>query len=124
MNNDYWLERQRKLYGQTLDELNKLLISDYEYTFKLIYADMMDTYANIIGADDKPLMSHLYAYNRYYKLLKKINTRLIDLGSKEERYMNDYLTEMYEKNAKIVGEEFSLSTRIDEDRIREIANTD
>lgn len=123
-NNDYWLSRQKKLYDQTLDELNRLIIIDLEKAFKVIYADMIDMYNKILGEDGKPLKSHLYTYNRYYNLVKKIQKELADLGSKEDKYIGDYLTQMYEDNAKIIGEQFNLSSHIDMERIKELCMTD
>lgn len=123
-NSNYWLKRQKKLLDQSIDELNALMVNDLENAFRTIYTDIIDMYSKILGEDGKPLKSHLYAYNRYYKLLKKIQTQLADLGVLEEKYIGDYLTKMYEDNSKLIGEEFSLSTNIDKERIREICNTD
>lgn len=122
--NNYWLKRQKKLFNQTLEELNTLMVNDLENTFRTVYMDIIDMYNKILGEDGKPLKSHLYAYNRYYKLIKNIQVQLAELGALEEKYIGDYLTQMYEDNAKIIGEEFTLSTYIDKDRVRDICNTD
>jgi len=121
---NYWTKRQKKLLNLTIEELEELLKDNYEYALNKTYQEMIDMYITILDEQGKPLISHLYAYNRYYNIIKKINNILTDLGSKEEKIFGEYLTRMYKDNETIINSEFSLTTHIDTDKVENIIRED
>ena len=79
---DYWRKRQLQLleleYQDALKELRKI----YKVATDRIAERLLKTY-NEICEEGTPLVSKLYQYNRYYRLLKELQNILIDLGVQE-----------------------------------------
>ena len=119
-----YITRQRKLLNQSVDELNTLLLNAYNNAYQEIYTLLVDTYAKIIDEDGKPLQSHLYQYNRYYNIEKKLQSIIRRLGGIEEKELGRHLTQMYEDNAKIISHQFGLQDHIDEEHVETLLKTD
>lgn len=114
----------KSLLQSSIDELDSIIVREYQLAVKYIYSDIVDTYMTILGEDDKPLMSHLYKYNRDVILYKKINNRLKELGKIEEIELSKAMKDLYKKNEKVIGKEFNLSTHIDEDKLKDVIKKD
>ena len=68
------------------------------------------------------MVSKLYQYNRYYKLVKQLQSILRDLGVKEEKLITNALEDLYKKNYEALSEGPTVPIR--EQDIQELIHQD
>jgi len=125
----YWTNRIKafeKAYKALGDKaINKTELAmkrEYRRISDRLIAELEAMYDKLIieAQDGKPLISHLYQYNKYYEMLGKIEKELLVLGDRQNRTLSRSLEDMYEKNTKLVGESFNLGTSINPERVQEV----
>lgn len=80
---------------------------------------VLDLYTKI-SVDNKPLLSHLYQFKRYYKLTKDIQDKLTSLGIKQERLFTEELEKYYKANAEMLADQFEIPFETTDKKIKEI----
>lgn len=121
---DKYTRSQRKLLNHLTNELEEALKNEYDIVYGRLYEELLKLYNKIIDEDGKPLLSHLYEFDRYYKVAKLLQDKIKTLGKFEEKEFTKELTKMYKDNSSLLKGEFHLSTDIDEETIKQVLNTD
>lgn len=67
---------------------------------------------------DKPLLSKLYQFRRYYKLIKDIQKKLTQLGLKQERIFTDAMEKFYKENCEILADQFEKPFELTDIKIK------
>ena len=120
---DYWRKRQLQLleleYKDALKELQKI----YKVATDRIAEQLLKTYTEISGSGD-PLVSKLYQYNRYYRLLRELQNILRDLGLSEEKVMTKHMKKLYEQNYVKLGETLPPAPSVDQNTIDRLIHED
>lgn len=121
----YWMKRQQEqidnLFDKTVAETDAELAAQYKKTLKKLRNDIASLYDQIMAEDD-PLHTHLYQYDKYWEMKNEIQAELNHLGLKESEIFPKKFTEMYENNKKIVGDQFGF-TKANPDRVKEVLNS-
>lgn len=104
---------REKLLDEHINELMEILRDAYKKSSERIINEILVLYNKIMDGENI-LVSDLYKFNRYYKLLNSVNEELARLGLYEEQEFNNKLTSLYIKNSKIVGESINFWTEIDD----------
>lgn len=112
----YWEKRELKaaqtLMDNSIEEIEKQLSKQYSATAKRLAHEIEILYREIKAAPDDVLISHRYTYDKYVKMVQKINAELKKLGSKEQILLKDELIKTYTENATRIGKEFGLASSI------------
>ena len=120
---DYWGKRQLQLpeleYKDALKELRKI----YKVATDRIAEQLLKTYTEISESGD-PLVSKLYQYNRYYRLLRELQNILRDLGISEEKVMTKHMKKLYEQNYVKLGETLPPAPSVDQNTIDRLIHED
>lgn len=120
---DYWRKRQLQLleleYKDALKELQKI----YKVATDRIAEQLLKTYTEISESGD-PLVSKLYQYNRYYRLLRELQNILRDLGLSEEKVMTKHMKKLYEQNYVKLGETLPPAPSVDQNTIDRLIHED
>lgn len=120
---DYWRKRQLQLleleYKDALKELQKI----YKVATDRIAEQLIKTYTEISESGD-PLVSKLYQYNRYYRLLRELQNILRDLGLSEEKVMTKHMKKLYEQNYVKLGETLPPAPSVDQNTIDRLIHED
>lgn len=103
-NTQYWHERQVTLE----DRLMKKSVKDVEEILKKSYkhlsTDLMDMleseYEAIVGKNGNPKRN--FDYNRYYKLMERINKRLKQMGLEETKILRTGMKDLYKRTCDVV----------------------
>ena len=114
---------KRTLLNKSIDELEKVLQSEYLRLSDKLVSYLLDLYVQII-AEEVPLHSHLYSFNKYYEMLNKVQSELASLGIKENRLFDERLVKLYKENCEIIGKQFSLANDIRTKDVLSIVKTD
>ena len=114
---------KRTLLNKSIDELEKILQSEYLRLSDKLVSYLLDLYVQII-AEEVPLHSHLYSFNKYYEMLNKVQSELASLGVKENRLFDERLVKLYKDNCEIIGKQFSLANDIRTKDVLSIVKTD
>ena len=120
---DYWRKRQLQLleleYKDALKELQKI----YKVATDRIAEQLIKTYTEISESGD-PLVSKLYQYNRYYRLLRELQNILRDLGINEEKVITKHMKKLYEQNYVKLGETLPPAPSVDQNTIDRLIHED
>ena len=120
---DYWRKRQLQLleleYKDALKELRKI----YKVATDRIAERLLKTY-NEICEDGSPLVSKLYQYNRYYRLLKELQNILRDLGVQEEKILTQHMEDVYKHNFDSLGEKLPPAPPVQKEVIDRLIHED
>lgn len=117
----YWTNRIDELLTLSSSNAEELLKREYQRAYKDIEAEIMKLY-NKISRDGTPTITELYRYDRYYKLMGKINSILSKLGKSEQRIINQQLTQLYLTTGKLVEEEIGAFSVINKDAAKQVVN--
>lgn len=116
-----WTKRQLKLVDKYIEKLTRLYIDEYTSALTEIRGLVLALYAKL---DDPPLLSHLYQFRRYVKLVQEIQNRLTQLGVKQEQLFTDNMMQYYKDNAEVLSDQFERPFSLTDDAIKEIVRRD
>ncbi len=114
---------KRTLLNKSIDELETILQSEYLKLSDKLVSYLLDLYVQII-AEEVPLHSHLYSFNKYYEMLNKVQSELASLGIKENKLFDERLVKLYKDNCLEIGKQFHLGTDIRTRDVLSIVKTD
>lgn len=119
---NYWDSREVQTKKALLTKserecLKELKLQYKKVSYKLI-KDIQKLYVEINSNEDV-LPSHLYQYNRYYKILANIEKQLNSLTKQNIQLIDKNLTRLYKETSKQVGEEVGFTTKIDEQLVKD-----
>lgn len=117
-----WLSR--KLLEVSVDELERILLREYQKLSDKLMSYITDLYISITDPNGVPLNSKLYQYNKYYDLLNKIQEEMTKLGLKENKTFDKKLVELYEKNTQILDKQFNLASNLRSEDVLAICKED
>lgn len=108
--NDYWVLRSLREanLNKSIDQLNKELLRCYQKSSKRLAIELKRLYLEIMEKEGKVLVSHLYQYNRYYKIMNLIEEESIRLGKEQQALFEKELTGVYNYNQKLLNNDFDV----------------
>lgn len=113
------MKKQLKLVDKYIAKLEELYKDEYIKTLDEIKGLVLDTYSKL---GPKPLLSHLYQFRRYYKLVKNIQNKLTQLGVKQEELFSKELVRYYKDNAAILSDQFERPFTQTDEEVKRIVN--
>ena len=113
--------RQIKLIDRYLARLLKLYKYEYMAALGEIKGLVLDLYRQITE-EEKPLLSHLYQFRRYYKLSKDIQKVLTQLGVKQEKLFTRELEQYFKDNAEILDDQFEVPFETKQKEMKQALN--
>lgn len=120
----YWDRRESDLlYAASLEVAEKGLSKEYQRCYRKTYQQLIDLYNELINSDGEVLISDLYKYNRYYELLNNLNENLTKLGITEKNLFTQVLTDFYNKNSEIIGNNINWLMPIEEATVKKAINS-
>ena len=107
---NYWVERALREANLThsIDELNTELQRCYLKSYNRVERELKRLYLEIMEAEGKVQISHLYQYNRYYKILNLINEETVKLGRQQQVLFDKELTGVYNYNRKLLKNDWNI----------------
>ena len=107
---NYWVERALREANLThsIDELNRELQRCYLKSYNRVERELKRLYLEIMEAEGTVQISHLYQYNRYYKILNLINKESIKLGRQQQVLFDKELTGVYNYNRKLLKNDWNI----------------
>lgn len=121
----YWKKRikqKEEFIDKFFDEIMILLSEDYQKTFDSLESKLTTIYLKIqdeLSNGEKPLVSHLYQYNKYYETLDSISNELRKLEGKEYKVIEKEFTDFYQFTNKDLDNEFPLSVNVNKETAKE-----
>lgn len=82
---------------------------------------VLDVYQQIT-VEEKPLLSHLYQFRRYYKLTKDIQKVLTQLGVKQEKIFSREVEQYFKDNVELLQDQFEVPFETKEKELRKRLN--
>lgn len=100
----------QSLYDQFLKETESQLLPEYRRVYQETLTKLRGIYWEIQEAigDNTLLVSDLYRYDKYYKVLNELQAKIYQLGGTEKLVLEDKLVELYKVNSRIIGSEFGV----------------
>ena len=111
------VKKQLRLIDKTIQRLEKLYKAEYIRVLDEVKGLVLELYAEI---GPNALLSHLYQFKRYYKLVKAIQNKLTQLGVKQEQIFTEEMEKFYKDNVKILDDQFDRPFSITDEEIKEI----
>jgi SPP1 gp7 family putative phage head morphogenesis protein len=121
---EYWRKRQLQILTLAYEEALKELRSIYKDATDRIQKELTKLYLEICDDQDTPIVSKLYQYNRYYRLIRELQKIVTDLGLKEEKILTNSMQNLYITNFNKLGEKLPPAPLIDTDTIKRLINED
>lgn len=90
-----------EVFNSSVGKVEAQLISAYKVAAASITKDLTSLYKEITANEDY-LLSDLYRYDRYYKVLNDINNNLFTLGEKEISILGEELKSFYITNSQLI----------------------
>lgn len=112
---EYW-EKRDAAYLKVLAQAERELGEQYRKCFKRTYRDLLELYDEIQNSDEV-LVSDLYKFDKFYKLLNDLNANLKKLGLEEQKINKKALQKEYEKTIKVVGNEIGFEAVVDDNKV-------
>ena len=111
------VKKQLRLIDKTIQRLEKLYKAEYIRVLDEVKGLVLELYAEI---GPNALLSHLYQFKRYYKLVKAIQNKLTQLGVKQEQIFTEEMERFYKENVKILDDQFDRPFSITDEEIKDI----
>lgn len=117
---NYWATRniveRENLLNHFIGATEKELVKQYRRSYAAIEKEMIGLYDEM-RADS---ISDLYSFNRYYTMLNFIQERLTQLGIKEQSIFSKQFTDLYNRNADLIGSQIDFVIGLDEQAARKV----
>lgn len=114
--NKYWNTREskqrEKLIDKTISDIESKMLDEYREASDRIIDKMLVLYDKITKNKDKATVSDLYKFSKYYENINQMNLLLLKLGERQNKSMNQNLTNLYENTQKLIGKSINM-TQID-----------
>ena len=127
--NTYWRKRQQEqldlLFDKTEADFNKQMAKEYKRCLIETRQQLVELYQEIQASSQNGtlLVSDLYKYDRYYKLVNQLASELNKVGMKENFYLDKSLTNMYIKTNELIGSSIGFNTGFQAEQLKTVLNT-
>lgn len=109
-----------------LDYQNAKMMSEFARSYSKVSRRLLNElealYETMLLSDEVPI-SYLYKYDRYFKIVSDIQDEMNRLTGENEQAFSTNLVEMYEKNAKLVSNQYGFAYNgLPYEQIEEVCN--
>ena len=86
------------LYDSTLQDTEKMLLPEFQRVYRETLTKLKGIYYEILEAkgDGTLLVSDLYRYDKYWKVLNELNEKIYKLGGDEKAVLEQSLIDLYQ----------------------------
>ncbi|MGY0372483.1 minor capsid protein [Clostridium sp. JNZ J1-5] len=120
-NKEYWEQRisrvMRDIYNAQ-EKKNITLLQGYKKALRDIKAEIYNLYEKM---GDNPSLTEAYKYNRLNKVEKQLEKIVKDLGSTEQKFFDNSLSNNYIEASERVAKELNVQVNIDFNKVDRVA---